>query len=1033
MLNPYRGRLLASTLLAGAAALGAPAFAQTGNTPTASGLQSSESTTPDENSQGEIVVTGSLISNPNLVASAPVTVVGQEEIQLRQTNTAEQILRDLPGAVPSIGSAVNNGNGGASYVNLRGLGSIRNVVLLDGARIAPSELNGRVDLNNIPLALVERVDTLTGGAAVTYGADAVGGVVNFITRSDFSGIEAAVSNQITEDGDGNYIRADVTIGANFDDGRGNAVFSIGYQQSDPVYQGERSFSERNIDSFSGAAGGSGTAVPSTFTGTRPIDPLTGQPSTNPAVVNGGGRQINPTTGQAVAAFAPFNFNPYNIFQTPFERFNMFGAGHYEVSDGVEVYTRGLFSKNTVRTIIAPSGAFGIPVTIPLSNPYLPAALRNQFCAFNVAPVVAGVQSTYIPRFTPAQCAAAATATSTTDPNFQTVTVNLSRRTTEVGPRIGNFQTTIFDYKAGVKVDITDTINLDIYGAYGESENTATQQNYTLNSRFAAALYATNTTSCLAAGPNRPANAASTSIGGINCVPVNVFGPDGSITAAQIPYLTAESTTTNRTSLAQARALLSGDFGVSSPFAEDPIGFAAGAEYRKYRASQRADSLAQANDLGGAGGASPNIDGGYEVYEGYAEVIAPIVQDKPFFHSLTLEGGYRYSHYKVFAATSPTYSTSTWKAGGSWEPVQGFKVRGNYQRAVRAPNIAELFAPVNTGLTNLSTDPCAGSAPVTNANLRAVCLAQGAPASTIGSITNPTAGQANATGGGNINLKPEKSNSYTVGVVLQPSQFVPGLSITADYYNIKVNGAIGTPTPGDAIAACFGNLTAASATDPACTIIRRNVVTGGLDGLASQAPGLFLALSNLGKIKTDGIDLNINYRRDLGFAKLNMSFQGNWTHDSKFQATPTAVNRECTGYYSVNCGSIQPEFYWNVRTTLSRGAVDLSLLWRHIDGTKQEPLDAVAGNGPAYSGPVAVLGGQTYNFGKISARDYFDLAARFGVNENLDFTVTVTNLLDKDPPITGSTIGSTSYNSGNTYPSTYDALGRRYSVGARIKF
>jgi outer membrane receptor protein involved in Fe transport len=1048
MRTNLRSRLLTTTLFVGAVMASGTAFAQdadpasqpkTGiqsNDPAApaAGISSQDAAPPAaDNTTGDIVVTGTLIRNPNLIASSPITVVGQEELSLRQTNTAEQVLRDLPGNVASIGSAVNNGNGGSSYADLRGLGSFRNVVLLDGSRIAPSGLVGRVDLNNIPLALVERVDSLTGGAATTYGADAVSGVINFITRSDFSGVEANVSNQITERGDGAYFRADLTIGANMDDGRGNVVLSVGYQQADPVYQGDRDFSILALNSYTPnnlALAGSGTSVPSTISGTRPIDPATGQPSTNPAVLNGSLRQINPTTGQAVAAYAPYNFSPFNIFQTPFERYNIYAAGRYELADNIEVYSRGLFSKNTVETIIAPSGSFGVPIAVPLSNPYLPTALRNQLCAFNVAPAVDGVITGYTPRFTAAECAAAAVATDPNDPNFRTANVNLSRRTPEVGPRIGRYTTTIFDYKAGIRLGITDSINLDVSGAYGESELDNTSQNYTLNSRFQAAAYATSTTACLASGPGRPATAASIGAGS-GCVPVNIFGPEGSINGAQTRYLTAESTTTIRTTLTQARALLSGDLGFTSPWAAEPVGFAAGAEYREYQASQRADSLAQANDLGGAGGASPNIDGGYKVYEGYGEIIAPLVADVPGFRSLTLEAGIRYSSYEIKTPTAPKFDTTTWKAGGSWEPFDGLKIRGNYQRAVRAPNISELFSPLNTVLTNLGTDPCAGSAPVTNAALRAVCLAQGAPASTIGSIENPTSGQANITTGGNLNLRPETSNSYTVGAVIQPNQ-IPGFSFAVDYYNIKVDGAITTPTVGDLVSACFNNL---STTSAACTSIRRNSVTGGLDGLPALAPGLFGVLSNLGVLQTDGIDLNVNYRRDLGFAKLNLSFQGNWTNRSQFQATPTSINRECVGFYSVNCsytGSLQPEFSWNSRATFSFENVDFSVLWRHIDGFRQEPLDAEEG-GAYYSGPVTALGGGNYDFARIKSADYIDIATRVGVTDNFDFTLTVTNLFDKDPPIVGSSAGSTSYNSGNTYPSTFDALGRRYAIGARLKF
>ncbi|RYD24110.1 MAG: TonB-dependent receptor, partial [Lysobacteraceae bacterium] len=456
----------------------------------------------------------------------------------------------------------------------------------------------------------------------------------------------------------------------------------------------------------------------------------------------------------------------------------------------------------------------------------------------------------------------------------------------------------------------------------------------------------------------------------------------------VPYLTAESTTTTRTSLAQAHALLTGDVGFSSPFASNPIGFAAGGEYRKYTASQRADSLAQANDLGGAGGASPNIDGGYQVSEAFGEIIAPLIENRPFFQLLSVEGGIRYSHYKVDSANSPTFNTTTYKGGATWEPANGIKLRGTYQRAVRAPNISELFSPQNTTLTNLATDPCAGALPTTNANLRAVCLGQGAPIGSIGSIADPTSAQANITTGGNLNLRPEKADSYTLGLVLQPQQLIPGFSVTVDYYNIKVKGAITTPTPGDIISACFGpapytSVSAAAATNPACTSIRRNSNTGALDGLAALAPGLFGALSNLGTLKTDGIDLGVNYRRDLGFTKLSLQFQGNWTNSSKFQATPSALNRDCTGYYSINCASIQPEFAWNTRATFSFDAIDLSVLWRHIDGVRYEPVA-----GTLYSGVVNPLGGGTYDLNRIPAYNFIDMSARFNVADNFDLTITV---------------------------------------------
>ena len=973
----------------------------------------------------EITVTGTLIKNPNLVRSTPVIATTAEEIELKQSNVAEDVLREIPGVVPSIGSAVNNGNGGASYVDLRGLGSFRNIVLLDGSRIVPAGLFGRVDLNNIPLALVDRVEALTGGASTTYGADAVTGVVNFITRQNFTGIDLSGSEQITERGDGNYYRTDLTIGGNFADDKGNAVLSVGYQHADPVYQGDRAFATQNISSFSGKASGSGTSVPSRFSGTRPIDPVTGLPSVDPAVGNGGVRQLDPVTGAAVPTFFRFNFNPFNIFQTPFKRFNIFAQATYDVSDDFTVYSRGLFSKNTVNTIVAPSGSFGTAVDIPLSNPFLPATLHRQFCAFNVATA----DGVYTPQFTPAECTAAATATSPTDPAYRTVTTTLSRRTSEVGPRISEYTTTIFDYRIGARGKIGEHLSWDVNAAYGESENLAVIKNFTLASRFRQALLATNPTTCL-----DPTN---------GCVPLNVFGPNGSITPAQAAFLTADSTTRIKTQLGQVHAQLSGDVNVTSPAATDPVSFAVGAEYRKYKAIQASDTLAKtAGELGGAAGAAPDIDGGYNVIEGFGELVVPLVQDKPGFDSLTVEAGIRYSAYKVDGGLN-AYNTTTYKGGATWAPGGGVKFRGNYSRAVRAPTIAELFNPVTTGLTNLSTDPCAGDAPVANANLRAVCLAQGAPVGTIGNILDPTAGQANQTGGGNINSRPEIADTYTGGIVFAPKA-VPGLSLTLDYYKIVVNRAISSPLPGDVVDGCFKTLSAASATSPACLGIRRNPVTGGLDGDPATTLGLPIPLSNAGRLRTDGLDFAASYSHDLGFAKLGVGFTGNYTFHAKFQAvafpTPTlprTVDRECAGRFSTNCsftGSLQPKWQTTMRTTLGFDAIDVSLLWRHIDAMNQEPLDITGafGNGPAFKG-VSPVDGTTVNYGHIRPYDYFDLSTRVALMENLSLTLTASNIFDVKPPPVGSTIGAAGFNSGNTYPSTYDALGRRFAVTARVRF
>lgn len=1001
-----RRSLLATTIIAGSLAA-APAFAQT----TPADAPAAEDST--------IIVTGSLITNPNLTSSSPVTAVGADEILLRQTNTAEQILREIPGVVPGLGAQVNNGQSAqGATLNLRALGSNRNIILLDGSRTTPSNFVGTVDLNNIPLALIERVDVLTGGASTTYGADAVAGVVNFITKRNFAGFEARVSNQITEVGDGNTFRADVTIGANFDDGRGNAVLSVGYIESDPVYQGDRDISVFGISSTTGVAAGS------SFTSTPTVFSATGYGTAVPG--SGGDVQINPGGTALVPFYNGFNFNPYNIFQTPFRRYNAFAQANYEVSDTVEVYSRALFSKNTVQQIIAPSGIFGNSLTINPGNPFLTGAVRDQVCAAN------GFATT-------AACLASPT--------------NLSlggvyRRAVELGPRVSTFVTTVFDYQVGARFNITDTLKFDAYGSYGESENVETRGGYYANSRVQQALLATSTTAC-----------TNTSNG---CVPLNLFGPTGSITPAMNGFVGGlTSSVTNSATLSQVHGVLSGDFGLTFPSAAEPVSFAVGGEYRKYGAQRRPDNLAQVpGELGGAGGAVLPLNGGYDVYEAFGELIVPIAADQPFFQELSVEGGVRYSKYRVNAAGNPSFNATTYKVGINWAPVDALKFRGNYQRAVRAPNIGELFAPVVTGLTSLATDPCAGAAlartpgqiagtePLTA--LQAVCVRQGAPLASLGSIQTPSAAQANATGGGNPLLRPETADTFTVGFVVRPEEIIPGLTITADYYDIRVNSAITVATPQDILAACFGSITAASVNNPACFNIGRNPGNGRLSGTSTAAIpilGLPQPLTNNGRLQSTGIDWKVSYRRSFGDIKFNYDLNGNWVSKTLFRASPTALNRECTGFFSPNCtsqnGAIQPKWTWTQRTSLSFGIADVSLLWRHISGVRYEgqaddfaARGFTAANRNLFNGVItgpSPLAGRTVNMNRIPSYDYFDLSTRFQITEELQLTLSAFNLFNRAPPLVGAGAGSTAQNSGNTFPSTYDPLGRRYAATVNVRF
>lgn len=957
-------------LVGGAAAMFAavPAFAQDADP------QAEEVTAAEEN----IVVTGSRIPRTNIELSSPVNIVGQDEIQFRQPTSIEDVLRQLPGSVPGIGSAVNNGSNGTATFNLRGLGSNRNLVLVNSRRVVPSGTGGVVDLNILPVALLERAEVLTGGASSVYGADAITGVLNFITKRDFTGMQLDTSYGLTEEGDGQSLKTDLTIGANLDGGRGNVALSIGYTNTKPVLQGDRAISTFARSSATGARQGSPTAAPAS------IDfPIAGS-------------RFDPSSGTIVPGLGDFNFNPLNVFQTPLRRYNIFGQARYEVSDAVEVFTEASYTRTDVQQRIAPSGTFFNNLRVPLNNQFLTPAQRLQLCTAAV-----GI-SGGLPAGTDCTTAIAA---------GTEVLTQIGRRFTEAGPRLTNFVGNTFQITGGLRGPLTDTLNWEMSGSYGQADFTNRQSGQGLTSRVQQALRG-----C-------PAGSAA------GCVPINIFGAEGSLTPAMFNFIDVPTFSFVQSKLTSIEGSVAGDLGFSSPFSEDPVGVAVGVEYRRYGASSGGDSAsATPGEVLGAGGAALPLRGKYSSKEVFAEINVPLVTDRPFFHSLTLEAGYRYSDYTT------TGGASTYKVGGSWAPVEDIKFRGVYSRSVRSPNIFELFQPQVQGLNNLTTDPCAGTvAAVTarGANFPALCQAQLAGGQ-FGSVPIPAAGQIVQTTGGNPNLDPEIATTYTFGAVLEP-RFIPGLAVTADYFNIKVEDAVSSPAVSDIINGCFSP-TNTSPSDPACLGIQRNPLTGSLSGPTDGSfRGVFRGSSNLGTIETSGIDVGLNYRRDFGSVNLSVNSNVTYTIENLFQATPLSINRECVGFYSVACGNPQPEWQWNVRTTLGFGSgSDVSVLWRHLGAVDVEPIaptPQVFGGRPTTGGPATVFA----DYRSIPSYDYFDLSFRQSVGDIFQMTFTVQNLFDKGPPDVGNTIGGTGPNSGNTFPSVYDTLGRRYVVGLRLAF
>jgi outer membrane receptor protein involved in Fe transport len=983
------------------AATAAPAFAQ----------QTDDQAAAPEETGNVIVVTGTgtRISDSNLVLSNPVLGVDAEEIAAQAPMSIETVLRRLPGAAPGIGQQVNNGNGGVATLNLRGLGSGRNLVLMNNRRVVPSTLGSAVDLNAIPIAMIEGFEVLTGGAVTTYGADAIAGVVNFTTRRNFEGVDLQMINGITERGDGRQFRVSGAFGANVADGRGNVTIGLDYTKTEPVRQGDRNFS----------LFGRGSTCPAAVTdancATATTGPIQGSPTAVPAAVffpgnpavtpgltasglAGGGRFEG---GQILPGLSDFNFNPPNLFQTPLERFSMMGTANYEVTPGIEVYAEGLYTRSKVRTELAPTGTFfSGQLQVPFNAPGLTPAMQQQICA--------------IYGFDAARCTQAIS-TGQIIPSIE-----VGRRFVESGPRVTEFTTDLFQFTAGVRGKITDTINFDVFGQYGESNR--------VNTNVSGNALLARVNQALRVNPANPAACADPSGG---CSPLNIFGPEGTVSQEAIRFIGAPTSTFSTTTFETAQAIISGDFGVTSPLAETPIAFATGAEYRRYSGLTFGDlPTSTAGAILGAGGAVQRTEGSFFSTEFYGELIVPLVENRPFAHLLQVDGGFRYSDFNT------TGGNWTFKGGIQWAPVEDIKFRAAWTRAIRTPNIDELFAPQNTILTNLTTDPCQGANATANATVRALCTAQlaavGLPAGVIGFIPPPAAAQANQTVGGNRNLQPETATTWSAGLVFTPT-FARGLFISADWYRITVEDAITQPAVGDIVSGCFGQANPAFAN---CQLIRRNPVTGGLSGDPGSVQGLIRLPSNLGLIQREGIDINASYATQLGDVGLDFALNANHSMRNRFQSGPASFIRECQGFFSVDCdGSMLPDWSANLRTSVNYKGFDASIFWRYISGFDVEPRTVPNTLQPGVVGsfgatnPARVVGA----YRSIDSFHWFDLNLGFNVTNEIRVSALIENLFDRNPPEVGSTIGSTSFNSGNTFPSVYDALGRRFSVTIGLNF
>jgi iron complex outermembrane receptor protein len=929
----------------------------------------------------KIEVTGSRIPmQQNVESTSPISVISADDIKIDGVRNTENLLYNMPQVFADQGSTVANGASGTATVSLRNLGPDRTLVLVNGKRLpAGSPTYYASDLNQIPAPLIQRVEILTGGASAIYGSDAIAGVVNFIMRNNFQGVEGSVNYSffnhkqdsaiaeivagraatnpsqfaVPDDASRDGQSTDVTlmIGDNFANNRGNATIFLGYKKDRPLQQNQRDYSACALGSNAAGfvCGGSGTAATGQFINLTSGDGFT----------VGGASGVRPFTSDDV-----FNYGPYNYYQRPSDRYSASAFAHYDVTNNVRVYGEFGFHDDHTVAQIAPSGMFGLQTTVSADNPLLTSAWLD---------------------------ALGLTGGGTED-------LLILRRNVEGGGRQADLRHTSYRGVVGIKGDIARNWDYDIFAQAGR---VVYQQTYRNDFSFTRSGRAMD----VVVDPATGAPACRSALDGTDpgCIPYNIWVPGG-VTDEALAYLQTPGLSSGYTVQNIQGATISsdlGNYGIKLPAATSGVGVAFGLERREEKLHLDTDSAFSTNDLFGQGGATIGLSGEYTVREYFGEVRVPIIEGAPFMDLLSVNASYRFSDYDTGK------ETDSYGLGIEWAPNRAVKLRGSYQQAVRAANIIELFQAQGTNLYDNDADPCATATPLRSA---ADCARTGVSAAQYGTILDNPAGQYNYLQGGNPNLEPETAKSYTLGLVLTPA---PNLSATIDYYTIEVEDVISNAPPVTILNQCLDT------GDPTfCSRIQRDA----LGTLWLQGSFIEATLQNLSKWKTSGVDVAVNWTHSLGRnGSLGLNFVGTYLQEFKQENIPGLGEYDCAGLYGNTCLLPLPEWRHKVRATwVTPWNVDLALTWRHFGKVL---LDTTSSN-PLLSGTVNAVDRE------LGRQNYIDLAGSWAITKNVTLRGGINNLFDRDPPLT-SQVGTTG--NGNTYPQTYDAFGRRIFMSVTARF
>ena len=956
-----------------------------------------------------IIVTGSRISRPELSMPNPVQTLSGETIERSGKTNLTDFLIDSPALVGSLSDGQNSGSNagfqsvGLNLLDLRNLGTERTLVLVNGRRHVnafPGE--NSVDVNTIPIDLVERVDILTGGVSAIYGADGVSGVVNFILKRNFEGVLARGQVGISERGDAGNRFGSVLVGKNFADNRGNIAIGYEYNQSDRFNERQRSFSGNPADNFQLLQDpdqfptGGATDVPgkpdrilynnvswadSARNGAVDID-LDGVPDFDgdgrvydggTILPGSGGRAVNSRSNTPTAGYFG-DFAPY------LERHNVNLLTSFEFSPALRFFGEAKYVRTTAETRGQPS--FDFFTFLAPDNFYLQQRFGQN------APDGALISRD----------------------NFD-LGISISRAKRDTYRGVLGFDGVLSEGER------SGNLKYEISYVYGRADATVRDRNNRVTDRYFAALDAV-------AGPNGqptcrinlpgetiidPNNYAGVaSISGIpvtgapltfrpgECVPLNILGENVASQAA-LDFAFVTTTTRARSEQHVVSGSLSGDLGFLFSLPGGPIGFAVGAEYRKEKTSSVPDPFQQQGFFDGGSAILPS-GGSFDVKEVYGEVNVPLLADLPFAKNLSFGGAIRYSDYSTIG------STLTWNVNATYSPVADITVRGTYSQAVRAPNITELFSPLQ-GTFLFLTDPCDPSvlaegtsfraanctAQLTAAGLTPVQIANFSPATDAEQSTSQPGLQ-----GGNPDLQEETAKTWTAGLVLRPS-FIPGLSLTADWYDIKIKGAINTPDVDEVFKFCVD---APTLQNGFCDSFTRAPGSGFINSFVVSA-------QNVAEFTTSGLEVQLNYRFTPSpqVGTFNLRLVGGYLNDLTFTAAVGGVPEQQRNR------TFRPNYVGNLDLTWVRGplAINYGLAWQ--GKTQRFTTIQIAAN-PDISDP---------KFFEYKERWEHDVQVAYDAGRNFTLFGGINNFTDQQPDIAAV----------NGLPVT--AIGRYFYMGAKVQF